>query len=132
MALAEQAFHIFPEIEKAMGFSAAIKTGEMIYFSGMIAIGADMKIIGVGDMRAQVEATYATLAKALAELGLSLKNVVKETIFTTDLVAMEAGRSARAAAYAAADAYPPASTMVEVRALFTPEVLVEIEIVVRA
>ncbi|HEY1836373.1 MAG TPA: RidA family protein [Rhizomicrobium sp.] len=129
MAQVEQAIHIFPDIEKALGFSAAIKANGTLYMSGMIAIDAGMKIVGVGDMYTQVKTIYATLSHALAEQGLSLKNVLKETVFVTDLAAMETGRKARQEAYAAAQAYPPASTMVEVKALFTPEVMVEIEII---
>jgi len=127
MARAEQAFHHFPDVEKGLGYSQAILAGDTLYLSGMIAVDGALNIIGKGDMRLQIEAVYGILGSVLAQHGMTLKNVVKETLYLTDLAAYGDGRAARAAAYEKAGAYPAATTAVEVKGLFLPDALVEID-----
>jgi enamine deaminase RidA (YjgF/YER057c/UK114 family) len=129
MAQRAQAFHLFPDVEKALGYSQAILAGGTLYLSGMISVDDKLSVIGPGDMRKQVETVYGILGGVLAEHGMSLKNVVKETTFVTDISAMEQGRPARLAAYQQAGAYPAASTLVEVKALFSPDAMVEIDMI---
>lgn len=129
MARAEQAFHHFPEVEKALGYSQAVLAGDTLYLSGMISVDETLSVIGKGDMRLQVETVYSILGRVLAQHGMTLRNVVKETLFITDLAAFAGGREARAAAYAKDDAYPSASTAVEVKALFAPDALIEIDMI---
>ncbi len=129
MAREEQAFHIFPDVEKSLGYSQAILAGDTLYLSGMIAVDEKLQVVGAGDMRLQAQTVYEILGRVLAHHGMTLKNVVKETVFVTDIAAMANGRTARAAAYSNAGAYPPASSMVEVKALFSPEAMIEIEMI---
>ncbi len=129
MAREEQAFHFFPDVEKSLGYSQAILAGNTLYLSGMIAVDEKLQVIGAGDMRLQAQTVYEILGRVLAHHGMSLKNVVKETVFVTDIAAMTNGRSARASAYKDAGAYPPASSMVEVKALFSPDAMIEIEMI---
>ena len=129
MAQKEQAFHLFPDVEKSLGYSQAILAGNTLYVSGMISVDETLKVIGPKDMLKQVETVYAILERVLAHHGMSLKNVVKETVFVTDIAAMAQGRSARIAAYTNAGAHPAASTMVEVKALFSPDAMIEIDMI---
>jgi enamine deaminase RidA (YjgF/YER057c/UK114 family) len=129
MARMEQAFHHFPDVEKALGYSQAVLAGNTLYLSGMISVDATLAVIGKGDMAKQVETIYAILGRVLAHHGMTLQNVVKETHYTTDLAAFSGARDARAVAYAADNAYPSASTAVEVKALFSPDALLEIDMI---
>ncbi len=129
MAQREQAFHLFPEVEKTLGYSQAIMAGQTLYLSGMISVDETLRVIGPGDMRKQVETVYAILGRVLEQHGMSLKNVVKEVAYVTDIQAMADGRSARIEAYERAGAYPAASTMVEVRALFSPDAMIEVDMI---
>jgi enamine deaminase RidA (YjgF/YER057c/UK114 family) len=129
MARAEQAFHHFPDVEKALGYSQAVLAGDTLYVSGMISVDAALNVVGKGDMRLQIETVYGILGQVLARHGMTLRNVVKETFYLTDLAAFTEGRSARAAAYEKDGAYPSATTAVEVKALFSPDALVEIDMV---
>jgi len=129
MARAEQAFHHFPEVEKALGYSQAILAGDTLYVSGMISVDETLAIIGKGDIRLQTATVYGILEQVLAHHGMSLRNVVKETLYLTDLGAFTVGREARETAYAKADAYPSASTAVEVKALFSPDAMIEIDMI---
>jgi len=129
MARAEQAFHHFPELEKALGYSQAVLAGDTLYVSGMISVDETLDVIGKGDMRLQVETVYAILNRVLGRHDMTLRNVVKETLYLTDLAAFAEGREARAAAYQEAAAYPSASTAVEVKALFSPDAMIEIDMI---
>jgi enamine deaminase RidA (YjgF/YER057c/UK114 family) len=129
MAKEQQAFHLYPEIEKSVGYTQAILAGDTLYMSGMISVDEKLNLIGAGDMRLQAQTVYEILQRVLQHHDMTLKNVVKETVFVTDIAAMANGRSARAAAYASAGAYPPASSMVEVKGLFLAEAMIEVEMI---
>jgi enamine deaminase RidA (YjgF/YER057c/UK114 family) len=129
MARAEQAFHHFPDIEKVLGYSQAILAGNTLYVSGMISVDETLSVIGKGDAKKQTETIYSILGRVLAHHGMTLQNVVKETLYLTDLAEFTTGREARAAAYAAADANPAASTAVEVKALFSADAMIEIDMI---
>ena len=129
MARKEQAFHHFPDVEQALGYSQAVLAGNTLYLSGMISVDATLAVIGKGDMARQIETIYGILGRVLAHHDMTLQNVVKETHYTTDLAAFAEAREARAKAYAADKAYPSASTAVEVKALFSPDALLEIDMI---
>ena len=113
--------------EPIVGYSRAVRVGNVVSVSGTTATDESGRVVGAGDMRLQAQTVYEILARVLAHHGMTLKNVVRETVFVTDIAAMANGRSARASAYRDAGAYPPASSMVEVKALFSPEAMIEIE-----
>jgi enamine deaminase RidA (YjgF/YER057c/UK114 family) len=129
MAKEQQAFHLFPEIEKSVGYTQGILAGDTLYISGMISVDEKLNLIGAGDMRLQAQTVYEILERVLKHHDMTLKNVVKETVFVTDIAAMANGRTARAAAYESAGAYPPASSMVEVKGLFLAEAMIEVEMI---
>jgi enamine deaminase RidA (YjgF/YER057c/UK114 family) len=129
MARAEQATHFFGDAEKAIGFSQVVKAGNTLYISGVIAVDDSVQVVGPGDMALQVKTVYETLVKILAAQGSSLKDVVKETVFATDLAALSAALPARNAVFEAEDAYFPASTMVQITGLMLPEAMIEVEMI---
>ncbi len=129
MAREEQCKHFFGDTEKAMGFSQAVRADNVLYISGVLAVNESLEVTGPGDMAAQVKQVYATLSRILADNGATFKDVVKETVFATDLPALGGALAARQAAFDEAGAYVPASTMVQVSGLFLPDAMIEVEVI---
>ena len=109
--------------EPVVGFSRAVKVGNNVYVSGTVGRGADGKVV-FGGVYAQAKQAIANIATALEQAGASLSDVVRTRIYLVDID--EQDEFARAHREAFGD-IRPASTMVEVAALATPEMLVEIE-----
>ncbi|WP_405621459.1 RidA family protein [Streptomyces sp. NBC_01511] len=100
-------------------------TGRFVAVSGQCAFDADGGIVGAGDAGAQARQVFENLRRCLAEAGASFDDVVKLTYFVTDVAHLPAVRTARDEVIDTAR--PPASSAVQVAALFRPELLVEIE-----
>lgn len=103
--------------------SQAIKTGT-IYVSGQAALDADGKVVGKGDTKAQTRQVFANIKTVLESAGASLGNIVKITVFTTDMSRLGETHEVRA------EVLPdpaPASTAVEIKSLVFPDLLIEIE-----
>jgi len=109
--------------EPVVGFSRAVKVGNNVYVSGTVARGPDGKVV-FGGVYEQAKQAIANIAAALEQAGASLSDVVRTRIYLVDID--EQDELARAHREAFGD-IRPASTMVEVAALATPEMLVEIE-----
>lgn len=129
MARKKDCKHFFGDVEKAMGFSQTVRAGDTLYVSGVLAVDDKPQLIGAGDMKAQVAQVYANLGRILEANGASFQDVVKETVFATDLAALGSALAPRQAAFDAAGAYMPASTMVQVTGLFLPGAMLEVELV---
>lgn len=106
--------------------SQAVRMGNAIYVSGQVSLDPSGAVIGEGDMRAQTRQAFANLETVLNAAGSSLKDVVKISVFTTDLSRLRETHEVRAEVLSDP---PPASTAVEVKALMYPELLIEIEAV---
>lgn len=108
--------------------SQGIRVGNLIFISGQAGYGADGRIVP-GGFRAQGEQAFANLSRALEAGGSSLANVAKVTIFVTDMgdfsEVVELRRKFFTAPY-------PADSIVEVKALYNPEVMIEIEAIAEA
>lgn len=125
MAHPDQVFHLNEAGEKAFGFAQAVRTESMLHISGTMAVTEAFETIAPGDMAGQLEAVYAAIGQTLAAHGLGFTNVVKETVFVTDMDAFIAANGVRVAAYR--HCAPPACTAVQIARLAFPDNLVEIE-----
>ena len=99
--------------------------GRIIFTSGITARDSDGEVIGKGDMRAQMEMSFQNVGDVLRAAGTDFGNVLKWTMYTTDIDEF----SKNADVYKRHFINRPASTLVEVRRLIFPEMLVEIEAV---
>lgn len=106
--------------------SQAIKMGNAIFVSGQVALDPAGGVVGKGDMKAQTRQVFKNLQTVLGTAGSSLGDIVKITVFTTDISRLMETHEVRAEVLPNP---PPASTAVEVKALAFPDLLIEIEAV---
>jgi enamine deaminase RidA (YjgF/YER057c/UK114 family) len=118
-------FLLRPEVEKAYGYSHAVKIGNSIKISGAVSMDNEGNPTAVGDIEQQMKNCYADLEKILKHFDCTFDDVVKEDIFTTDMEQMLAKSAYRAEIYK--NGFPTGSWL-EVKGLALPEFLVEIEL----
>ena len=108
----------------AVGYSHVVKTGPIVWTSGLVSHDADGKIVGRGDIGAQVEQVYQNMSEALATCDLDFSDVVKITMFATNVLFRPTIMEARSK-YFPTD--PPASSFFVVTALSSADQLFEME-----
>ena len=110
--------------ESKVGYCRALRAGNMIFVTGTAAVDEDGRCHAPGDAYAQTLRCFEIIQRALQALGADLSDVVRTRMFVTDISRWQEYGRAHGELFAI---HPPATTMVEVRSLIDPEMLIEIE-----
>ena len=111
--------------EPIVGYSRAIRVGNMVYVAGTTATDPQGNLIGIGDPRVQTFQVLNNIKRALESVGAKLEDVVRTRIYVTDITKWEEIGKVHGEFFSQ---ILPATTMVEVKSLVNPQMLVEIEV----
>tara|TARA_R110000751_G_scaffold166358_4_gene272250 strand:- start:98 stop:619 length:522 start_codon:yes stop_codon:yes gene_type:complete len=118
-------FLLRPEVEKAYGYSHAVKTGNSIKISGAVSMDDEDNPTAVGDFEQQMKNCYSDLEKVLNHYGCTFDDVVVENVFTTDMAKFLEFAGYRAEIY---KKQFPTGSWLGVKELAIPEFMIEIEL----
>lgn len=110
--------------EKQVGYCRALRHGNLISISGTAPVAENGTTFEPHNAYAQTKQCLEIIEKALSQLDSTLSDIVRTRLYVTDISRWEEYGQAHAEAFGK---FPPTTTMVEVKALISPEMLVEIE-----
>jgi enamine deaminase RidA (YjgF/YER057c/UK114 family) len=110
--------------EEIVGYSRAVKVGNVVEVTGTVASGPDGQVVGMNDAYTQTKYIYKKIEEVLKRAGAEMKNVVRVRMFVTDISRWQDYGKAHSEFF---KEIKPCNTMVEVSALIEPEYLIEIE-----
>ncbi len=110
--------------EHVIGYSRAVKVGNLIEVTGTVASGDDGKVVGKDDAYAQTKYIYQKIQDVLKRAGATMKDVIRVRMFVTDISRWQEYGKAHSEFFRE---IRPCNTMVEVSALIEPDYLIEIE-----
>ena len=111
--------------EARVGYSRAVRVGDLVFVSGTTATTADGSIVGIGDPGAQARQVFANIERALRGVGAELRHVVRTRMFVTDIARWQQVGDVHGEVFGAVR---PAATLVQVAGFVHPDMLVEIEV----
>jgi enamine deaminase RidA (YjgF/YER057c/UK114 family) len=101
--------------------------GKTVYISGQVSVNERGEVVGKGDLKAQTKQTFENIKKALAAVGATFKDVVKTNLYVVGFTPDQIGLLREVRAEYVSKENPPASTLVGVSSLVSPDWLIEIE-----
>jgi 2-iminobutanoate/2-iminopropanoate deaminase len=114
------------QAEPISHFTDAVQAGELLFVSGVVPVDGERRLVGGSDVVAQARAVFANMGEILGAAGCTFADVVKVTVFLTDITDRPLVNPVREEVFGEAR---PASTLVEVSALVIPGARIEIEAV---
>ena len=111
--------------EEIVGYSRAVRIGNVVEVAGTTAVDEQGNVVGINDPGTQTRFILQKIEKALVQAGATLQDVIRTRIFVTDISRWEEVGRAHGDFFRT---IKPVATMVEVKALISPELLVEIEV----
>ncbi len=123
----KRVFHLNP-YEKDFGYSQAVMVDKTLYISGSVAADESGRLVAPGDMAGQMRAAYSNIKRTLDAHGADFEEVVKETIYTTNMDELLKASDLRFEYYN--KELLPTTSWVQVQRLVDPGFLVQIEVVV--
>jgi reactive intermediate/imine deaminase len=114
-------------LHRPFGYAHAIQIDKTLYISGQIPLDMDMNVVGKNDMAAQTEQVYGNLKKVLEDAGGNMTNIVMLNIYCTDIERFD--KETRGLRKKYFGDYYPAVTAVEVKRLYRPDFIIEVEAV---
>ena len=116
--------------EDEYGYSQAVKVGDTIFMAGQVSHDDRGNILGEGDMTVQMRVAYANIEKVLDQYGATMENLVDEVLYVTDMeAAFDAAVKIRRDVFSG---FPQvASTIIEVKRLAFPQLMIEIKAIAK-
>jgi enamine deaminase RidA (YjgF/YER057c/UK114 family) len=120
-------FHHWEPVQRAMGFTQAVRVGDLVFISGTASLDENFTPVHPNDLKAQIGFVYERLRETLAHFSLGFGDVVREVMYCTDMSALVDAVPVRKAVYG--DGPFPTATGVEVKQLLLPGLMIEIELI---